>query len=587
VWLVTAGNALHRSDDAGETFEPVTRVSDYWGTLNASIQDVDLLAWGGVEVHYTVDAGTEWDIVNAWWEYYDDPANVLHADIPGMDVELDDTGAEHWYIDTDGGLYESIDGLTTTQNLSLQGLRVSQYYDTHTSVANPDHIAAGAQDQGYQVTHGVAQPDDVLAFDQVISGDYAHLTSSNGSHDHVYSVYPGFILVQNNEDNPWLDYLDFPADESYSWIPPIVADPTDSLAFYFPAGKLYKYTYTPGGGATYEAWSDEDFSDGGGDYVSALTFSPLDPSRAYLATSDGRAYHSEDGGVTWTRSFNMAPYGQYLYGQAILASSLDVDTVYIGGSGYGGPGIWRSTDGGETFEPWADGIEYTMVYSLGEAPDGSGTLVAGTQQTVYRRDVGDDAWREVTGTDAPITIYWSVEALQHENTMRFGTYGRGIWDYQIDPDHLGCFPVQDYDGDGIACTEDCDDHDDTIAPGLPDVCDGVDVNCDPTDLDESDLDGDGFPACEDCDDTSDRVHPAAAEICGNLIDEDCDGADEDCPPLDPEPDDDREADDDPSAASEGRDSDGDKGGCATASSRGVAPWLLAVFALMPFARRRP
>ncbi|HCH63093.1 MAG TPA: hypothetical protein DFR83_09830, partial [Deltaproteobacteria bacterium] len=282
LWMVTSGNALYRSDDAGESFEYVTEVYDYWGTLNASIQDVDRFAWGGVEVHYTEDAGAGWDVVNRWWEYYDDPANVLHADIPGLDVEVDAFGQEHWYIDTDGGLYESTDGLVSTQNLSLQGLRVSQYYDTHTSIEPPYHVSAGAQDQGYQFTYGVEQTDDVLAFEQAISGDYAHLTSSDGTHARVYSVYPGFILVQNNVDEPWLDYLDFPTDEAYSWIPPIVADPTDRLAFYFPARKLYRYSYSPGAGATYEAWSDEDFSEGGGDYISALTFSPLDPSRAYL-----------------------------------------------------------------------------------------------------------------------------------------------------------------------------------------------------------------------------------------------------------------------------------------------------------------
>ena len=57
---------------------------------------------------------------------------------------------ETWYISTDGGLYHSQDTLHTVLNLSLQGLRVSQYYSTLTSAADPDHVAAGSQDQGYQ-----------------------------------------------------------------------------------------------------------------------------------------------------------------------------------------------------------------------------------------------------------------------------------------------------------------------------------------------------------------------------------------------------------------------------------------------------
>ena len=587
LWLVLDRVALYRSDDAGETWTYITEVSDYWGTLNASIQDADLFAWGGVHVHRTFNGGTGWGIVNSWWDYYDDPENILHADIPGLDVEVDAFGLEHWYIDTDGGLYESTDGLRSVLNLSLEGLRVSQYYDVHTSVVEPEHIAAGAQDQGYQVTQGMTASGELHNFDQILSGDYGHLTSSDGSHNVVYSVYPGFILVQNNEYSPWLEYLDYPEGEGHPWMPPIVADPTDSYAFFFPGKQLYRFTYTPGSGATYELWSEHDFSDGGGDYISALTFSPVDSSRAYAATSDGRAYHSEDGGVTWTRSLNMAPDDNWLYGQAILASSTDVDTVWIGGSGYGVPGIYRSTDGGVTFEPFSDGIEDTMVYCIGEAPDGSGTLVAGTQQTVFRRDTEDSEWLEVTGTDAPVTIYWSVEALQHENTMRFGTYGRGIWDYQLDPDHEGCFPVQDYDGDGVMCDEDCNDHDAAFAPGLPEECDGIDHNCDPTDLDESDSDGDGFPACADCDDHNAGVHPEAEEICGNLIDEDCDGADLDCDPLEPEPDDDIPEDDDPDNTPDDGSSDVDKGGCAVVSAPAMGTGLLMGFlAVLPVARRR-
>ena len=584
LWAITDANTLYRSDSAGSSWQRVTEVSDYWGTLNASILDVDLFAWGGVHVMRTANGGDSWARVNDWWDYYDSPEDTLHADIPGLDVALDDAGAEVWYIDTDGGLYRSFDGMQTVENLSLNGLRVSQYYDVLTSTADPNHIVAGSQDQGYQLTNTLEDSEDaVLAFDQILSGDYGHLTSSDGTHEMVYSVYPGFILVQHGEEEPWLEYLDFPADESYPWLPHIVADPANPDAFFFPAQKLYRYELNRvDWGWSVTEWSEDDFSDGGGSYASALAFSPLDANRAYLATSDGRAFHSEDGGVSWTRSHNMSPDGHYLYGQAVLASSLDVDTVWVGGSGYGSPGIYRSTDGGRSFVPFFEGIDDTMVYSLGEAPDGSGRLFAGTQQAVFRRDPEDSEWKEVTGNAAPVTVYWSVEALQHENTMRFATYGRGIWDYQLDPDHEGCFPVQDHDGDGVLCTEDCDDHDATRLPGAEELCDGVDSNCDLTDLDETDADGDGFLACNDCDDTDAAISPDGVEICGNLIDEDCDGQDLDCDvPLADEPETEPEDDADP-PASEPSD-EGDKSGCAVVFAPGLGASLLALTAV---ARRR-
>ncbi|MEZ4926973.1 MAG: MopE-related protein [Saprospiraceae bacterium] len=106
----------------------------------------------------------------------------------------------------------------------------------------------------------------------------------------------------------------------------------------------------------------------------------------------------------------------------------------------------------------------------------------------------------------------------------------------------------DDDGDGYYSYEDCDDHNPAIHPGAPDICDGLDNDCDGL-IDKGydmvtyylDADGDGFGDPDisldtcfsyqpmnfvdnalDCDDNNPEVHPGATEICDNL-DNDCDG----------------------------------------------------------------
>jgi len=121
----------------------------------------------------------------------------------------------------------------------------------------------------------------------------------------------------------------------------------------------------------------------------------------------------------------------------------------------------------------------------------------------------------------------------------------------VDTDCLGGIAADESDADAdnfLACTgyvnigagpiggDDCDDSAATgagVNPGVVEVCDLIDNNCD-TNIDEGfDADGDTFSTCgadgttgtadDDCDDSDDDVFPGAAEV--------CDGDDNDCDTL--------------------------------------------------------
>ena len=121
---------------------------------------------------------------------------------------------------------------------------------------------------------------------------------------------------------------------------------------------------------------------------------------------------------------------------------------------------------------------------------------------------------------------------------------------------MACEKDPDADADGSPASVDCDDRDPNINPEAPELCDGVDNDCDGLVDDEdddvpeealdswfSDLDGDGFGASQagekacvgpagtvnqggDCAEDDPKIYPGALEVCDGL-DNDCDGVSDD------------------------------------------------------------
>jgi hypothetical protein len=152
---------------------------------------------------------------------------------------------------------------------------------------------------------------------------------------------------------------------------------------------------------------------------------------------------------------------------------------------------------------------------------------------------GRDAWAGDLGGWRTVRV--DLSTLEGEMlTLRWrfvsdnfsGGVGWYVDDVVLDSPVFECIACIDGDGDGF-CPEpagdDCNDGDDAVYPGAPQICDGLNNDCDDPlwpDLPANEIDGDadGMTFCAgDCNGADPAVRPGATELCDGR-DNDCDGA---------------------------------------------------------------
>jgi photosystem II stability/assembly factor-like uncharacterized protein len=437
-WISSTRNTyFYYSDDKGKNWDITGSVATgpfMDNSFAISNKKPEYLFYGGVELYVSNNGGFSFEKVNKWAEYYGDIINKLHADIPGVDIFRKPSGNELILISTDGGLYISEDNCKTVRNISLKDLNVSQYYSLYTD-RHTGSIYAGSQDQGFQ--RALIDSGKAVGFEQVISGDYGHLTSSDGG-THLWTEYVTFAMIYKNLSNPNTTISKTWSFEgkNWLWLPPMEADPADPKAAYILGG-----------------------SDDGGSYVwklefddlrinarklsynfkifhnnvnlSAINISPIFPEYLYVAGNAGQFFLSTDAGETWNQTIGHdGPNQHYFYGSSILPSKKNFGTLYVAGSGYSEDGVMVSHDHGKTFTGITEGLPNTMVYDIDMSEDEK-YIFAATQVGAYVYSVEAGIWYDLSSLDSPDQVFWTVEYINETNTARFGTYGRGIWDFKV------------------------------------------------------------------------------------------------------------------------------------------------------------
>jgi hypothetical protein len=161
--------------------------------------------------------------------------------------------------------------------------------------------------------------------------------------------------------------------------------------------------------------------------VYSIAPSRLNVNVVWVGTDDGLIHLTRDGGKTWKNvtPARITPWSKIAQ---LDASHFDDDTVYAAVNRIRlddlKPHIWRTHDGGATWQETVRGLPDAPVNAVREDPVRKGLLFAATELEVFVSFNDGEDWQPLR-LNMPATSIRDL--VVHDGDLVAGTHGRGFW----------------------------------------------------------------------------------------------------------------------------------------------------------------
>jgi PKD repeat protein len=349
---------------------------------------------------------------------------VVHADHHSLCFRSSDAKL---FEGNDGGVYCTADhGASWTDKSN--GIVPGQLYRIGVSATQSDEVISGLQDNGTKLYHAGVWTDRRGGDGMECAIDFTDVNVQYASTpygavvrtpDHWSSV---IRITQDAYGNP-IHGL----NETGAWVTPYLLNPSDHQTLFIGLKNVWK-SVDQGNNWVKISTLNRD------DKIRALAVAPSDDQVIYAACLDS-IWKTTNGGTTWTDITGTLTFnGNYI--TYITVKNDDPSTLWVSLGEYDGNGVYRSTDGGITWENISDGLPEVPVMCVVQNKQNSNNveLYAGTDAGVYFKP-GDHKWMPYN-TNLPNVVVTELDiyydnATPANSKIRAATYGRGLWESDL------------------------------------------------------------------------------------------------------------------------------------------------------------
>ena len=138
-----------------------------------------------------------------------------------------------------------------------------------------------------------------------------------------------------------------------------------------------------------------------------MTYHPTDSSILFAVSSSGGIFKTSNEGLTWNPISDMLPP---TYCASLAINPLNTQVMYLGTGdanyGYrGGLGVWKTTNGGKTWNQTSSGLGNILVSYIRMTPGDTNTLIAACYNGIYKSTNAGSSWvkKSSINTKLPVT----------------------------------------------------------------------------------------------------------------------------------------------------------------------------------------